>query len=228
MAFNKSLFFIVALSSVLLSTHAFNFPAGAPAPSPVPSVNPTSELTKTAGLFGGLGSNLFNLKLEGDAAKFRAQIQHFCTGTENPVLCAKTIAPFVHGFMFDPFKALEAEMKITLNVTLEVHASIVVEVDSPATQDAAKGALHVCKSCYKNMIETIQEALELVQRFDVVDAYYKFSSVLSDRSACDDAFVESKGVTNPISEKSALVYQLGGNCLAIMDGWINNHNNFLF
>ncbi|MED6168558.1 hypothetical protein PIB30_012830 [Stylosanthes scabra] len=230
MAFNKSLFFIVALSSVLLAGHAFDFPpTGAPAPSPVSGFDHVvEELSniKTNGLFGGLNNNLLHLKLEGEAEKFKAQIQHFCTGTENPALCAKTIAPFVNGITFDPFKALEAEMKATLNHTKEVFDTIVNEAGNPANPPAAIGALHVCKSCYKSMIETIKEALELVQRLDVVDAYYKFSSVLSDRSACDDAFGESKGLTNPIADQSAVVYQLGGNCMAIMDGWINNHNKF--
>jgi len=76
-------------------------------------------------------------------------------------------------------------------------------------------------------METVNEAVELLNEQNVVDAYYKFSSVISDQSTCEDAFVESPGVTIPFAEDSHTVYQLGGNCLAIMDAMVNSRNNFL-
>ena len=64
------------------------------------------------------------------------------------------------------------------------------------------------------MLDSIQTSLNYVSRRDVIEAKYKFSSVLSYHASCNDAF--GKGEVSPIANDAKLVYDLGGNCLDIM------------
>ncbi|CAJ1875106.1 unnamed protein product [Sphenostylis stenocarpa] len=207
MGFNKSLLLaIVSLSSLFLSTHA-NIGALSPSQSQIPTID----------------TNILNLASNLIRRTFKAspEILEFCKGTENPTLCSETIAPHIQG-PFDPIKALEVEMKATLNQSLKVTEFISDALANPNTDKRARGALSICKSQYKSIKGTIKEALELLEQQNVVDAYYKFSSVLSDQSTCEDAFAESPGVTIPFAEDSIGVLDLGGNCLAIMDGMVTS------
>jgi len=219
MDLNKSLLLIVSLSSLLLSSHAL--PSSAP--NVAPSISP-SPLTSKQGVFL---NSIFEEAVEVSKQVFKPEpeVVEFCTGTENPTLCAETIAPFFQG-SFDPIKALETEIEVTLNQSLKVAGVIAKSLVDPATNKEALDALDICKSQYENIVDNIKEAIELLNQQNVVDAYYKFSSVISYRSACEDAFTESPGVDNPLGDDSLAVYQLGGNCLAIMDGIVNNHNKF--
>ncbi|WVZ05632.1 hypothetical protein V8G54_018978 [Vigna mungo] len=198
---------IVSLTSLLqCTTHAF-----VQSPSPSPSSS-QSLLLNPNNILG--------------AASNTVDILEYCQDTENPALCAETIAPSLDG-TFDPIKALETEMEATFAQSKKVAKIISEALRNPNTDPRAHGALSICKSQYKSIMETVNDAVELLNQQNVVDAYYKFSSVLSDQSTCEDAFVESPGVTIPFSDESHTVYQLGGNCLAIMEGMVNNRNRFI-
>ncbi|BAT86247.1 hypothetical protein LR48_Vigan03g277700 [Vigna angularis] len=206
---------IVSLTSLLQSTtHAF-----VQAPSPSPSAS-QSLLVNPNNILGAASNTVDNL------FKPSLHILDFCQGTENPALCAETIAPSLEG-TFDPIKALETEMEATFVQSKKVAKIISEALRNPNTDPRARGALEICKSQYKSIMETVNDAVELLNQQNVVDAYYKFSSVISDQATCEDAFVESPGVTIPFSDESHTVYQLGGNCLAVMDGMVNNRNRFL-
>jgi len=73
------------------------------------------------------------------------------------------------------------------------------------------------------MLDAINETIELLGQHNVVDSFYKFSSVISYKTACEDAFVESPGVEIPFSQDSRTLFDLGGNCLGIMNTLVNNH-----
>ncbi|KAL9332336.1 hypothetical protein ACSQ67_001946 [Phaseolus vulgaris] len=206
------LFAVVFLSSLLLSTHAIT-----DAPSPSPS---SSQILSTE-------TNILTIQSNAITTLFKpsSEILDFCKGTENPTLCSETIAPFMQD-MFDPIKALETEMEATLNQSKKVSDIISEALTNPNTDQRARGALNICKSQYKSIAQTVKDAVELLNQQNVVDAYYKFSSVISDQSTCEDAFVESRGVTIPFADDSLGVFQLGGNCLAIMDSMVNNRNHY--
>ncbi|KAL2323721.1 hypothetical protein Fmac_028100 [Flemingia macrophylla] len=156
------------------------------------------------------------------AQQLSPEILSFCTGTENPSLCADTIGPYLDG-TFDPVKALQSQINATLSKATDIAANISALLDDPATEAAALDALRICQSEYSSMVDTIKETVHLVEQQNVVDTYYKFSSVISYKSTCDDAFLESPGVHSPLADASDLLFQLGGNCLDIMNAIINNH-----
>ncbi|MED6147653.1 hypothetical protein PIB30_045823 [Stylosanthes scabra] len=226
MAYNKSgLLLIVTLSSILLG-HAYRHPAGksiwftdpvpAPAAGPVPS-NPVTDV------LGGL--NLDNIKSAVEDAKSKVQVDDFCAGTERPELCAKTIAPLFVSGQFDPLKALEAELGATLNETLKVVDKIAESLQNPDTEADAMPALDVCRECYDYAVDAIKESIELLKQMNIVDAYHKVSSINGNTATCDDTFDESEGATNPLPRDVIdTIFKLTGNCLAILDGWVNNQN----
>ncbi|KAK7344371.1 hypothetical protein VNO77_13895 [Canavalia gladiata] len=154
--------------------------------------------------------------------KFNPEIVKFCAGTEDPTHCAETITPYLRDG-FDPIRALETEINATMVKAKEIAAVIAKLLSDPNTSKKSLEALDICQSQYGDMMDTIKEALQLVAQQNVVDAYYKFSSVISDKSACDDAFKESPGASNPFAQNSEALFQLGGNCLSIMDGIVNNN-----
>ncbi|KAL2345489.1 hypothetical protein Fmac_006774 [Flemingia macrophylla] len=188
----------------------------APTPTPQPAKEPETNILNLGEALKGASESIL---------KPGPHIMEFCHGTENPTLCADTIAPFFHG-SFDPVKALETEIKATLNQTMKVASIIADALASPDTDKNALDVLDVCRSQYESIVDTVKESLELLAQQNVVDAYYKFNSVISDQSACEDAFVESPGVQNPFAGDSLTVFQLGGNCLAIMDSLVNSPHLF--
>ncbi|XP_061338389.1 uncharacterized protein LOC133285218 [Gastrolobium bilobum] len=209
--FNKSLLLILSLSYLLVSSNAIPLTRVLHIP-PVgsPTVAPHMDLI----------DGIMSLAAKA-VTKISPQISKFCTGTENPTLCAQTIAPFLDG-SFDPIKALETLVNATLNHTRKVCGTITKLINDPSTSKNALDALGICKSQYDDIMDTVKEAIELIEQQNVVDAYYKFSSVIGDQSSCEDAFNESPGVNMPFAKDSQTLYQLGGNCLAIMDGIVNN------
>ncbi|TKY61699.1 pectinesterase protein [Spatholobus suberectus] len=206
MGFNKNLLLIVSLSSLLLSTRATpHIIASSPPPVLSPNHNTDPIFTK--------------------ALKATQQVVEFCSGTENATLCAETIAPHFQS-SFDPIKALETEIEATRNQSMKVAGIIAKSLGDPSTDKKARDALDICKSQYKSIVDATKEAVELLNLHNVVDAYYEFSSVISDHSACEDAFKESPGVSIPFADDSFTVFQLGGNCLFIMDGMVNSSNKY--
>lgn len=208
--FNKTLLLTVSLSCLLLSCNATRVltipPIGAPA---------QSKATASA-LVGSLFS------VASATNKINPVITGFCSGTESPALCAKTLAPLLLQGAFDPLKALETEIEATMKQAQTVTGIILEKLADHNTPKAALDALHICKDQYSDILDTIKEALELIPQHNVVDAYYKFSSVISNKCTCDDAFTESPGVENPLVNESLTLFQLGGNCLAIMDALVNH------
>ncbi|CAJ1969695.1 unnamed protein product [Sphenostylis stenocarpa] len=150
------------------------------------------------------------------AAVISPEINQFCIGTENPTLCAETIAPFAT-IPFDPVKALEAEIKATLQEATRIAGIISKQLVDPATAKNAKDALSICKSQYGDMLDSIKETLDQLAKKNLVEANNKFNVVLSFKSSCDDAIQESPGVVMPFAQDSTKLFQLGGNCLALMD-----------
>ncbi|KAK7278171.1 hypothetical protein RJT34_23196 [Clitoria ternatea] len=234
---NKSLTLIATLSSLLIltnavpSSHLFSVsidtfddvdsssPALAPAPAPV-STNTFQPDTPDVILHGSMLSQQARAH---HIRKFiKPEILRFCIGTENPTLCAETIAPFLTG-VFDPLKALSAEITATQQKANEVFSIINNMLNDPNTNKNAIDALGICKSQYADMMDAIKEAFDLVAQQNVVDAYYKFNAVISYKTSCDDAFQESPGVRMPFRVEALAVFQLGGNCLAIMDSIVNHH-----
>lgn len=193
--FNKTLLLIGALSCLLLFTTA----------AAVPSTR--------------LNSGLRHLLA---TPTFSPEITQFCSGTENPSLCAETIAPYLTG-SFDPVKALETEINATLKKASEIAAIISKKLNDPTTAKNAMDALDICKSQYGDMLDSIKEAVNMVAQLNVVEAYHKMSAVISYKSSCDNAFTESPGVEMPFAQESTTLFQLGGNCLAVMDTIVNNH-----
>ncbi|CAL0302381.1 unnamed protein product [Lupinus luteus] len=219
MDFTKSLFLVVSISALLLSTNAVPTTR-----SIIPSYNAQTPTGSRAGSLIGINT-IFK-----DSAKATQQIIRvspriilFCKNTENPALCIETIAPNLQD-EFNPIMALETEIKATLNQSLKISNIIAQSLDHSSNE--AKAALRICKSQYRNIVDTIREASDLLNQQNVVDAYYKFSSVMADRSSCEDAIAESHGVENPFAEDSEIIYQLGGNCLAILDGIVNSSIHF--
>ncbi|CAL0311153.1 unnamed protein product [Lupinus luteus] len=197
MEFTKSLILIVSISSLLLPINAVR----------TTSYNALTPEASGPGRLIGIG--------------VIPEVNLFCKDTENPILCAETIVPYFEG-EFNPIVVLHSEFEATLNQSLKV-ANIIAQLQVPME---AIDAVDICKKQYEYIVDTIKEADELLNISNVVDAYYKFASVLAYRSACEDAFVESNGVMNPFAEDSFIVYQLGGNCLAILDGIINSNYRF--
>ncbi|KAL3031123.1 hypothetical protein AAZX31_02G011200 [Glycine max] len=208
--FNKTTLVLIGTLSCLLlsitavpSTRVLEL-----APSEAPTAEPTAS-----------GISLFDNLL---AKESSPMILKFCTGTENPTLCAETIAPYLTG-TFDPIQALETEINATLEKAEEIAGNIKKMLDDPTTTKNAMDALGICQSQYDNILDNIKETVELVGNQNVVDAWYRFSSVLSYKEACEDAFKESPGVDMPFPEDNTKLFQLSGNCLAVMDGIVNNH-----
>ncbi|KAK7354120.1 hypothetical protein VNO80_19578 [Phaseolus coccineus] len=150
------------------------------------------------------------------------ELTQFCSDTDNPSLCNETIAPFLDG-SFNPVKALETEMKATLQKASDIAASISKQLEDPTTAKNALDALNICKSQYGDMLDNINESLNLVAQLNVVDAYHKMSAVISYKSSCDDAYDESPGVIMPFRQESTTLFQLSGNCVTALNTIVNNH-----
>ncbi|OIW14730.1 hypothetical protein TanjilG_05351 [Lupinus angustifolius] len=220
MDYTKTLLIIASISSLLLSINAVPTTR-----SVIPSYGASSPTASRAGSLIGLSAIFKNAQAKAKQQVIRVspKLISFCKNTENPALCAETINPYFQG-QFNPIVALETEIEATLNQSLKVSNIIAQLLVHPSKE--AVSALKICKSKYKNIVYTIKEALELLSQQNVVDAYYKFSSVLVHRSSCEDAISQSPGVENPFAEESLIVYQLGGNCMAILDGIINSTLRF--
>lgn len=74
-------------------------------------------------------------------------------------------------------------------------------------------SLQICKEQYGNIMDSMAEAKNQVAQRNVIEARFKFSSVVSYYESCNDSF--TKG-TSPIVEEAQGVYDLAGNCLDIM------------
>lgn len=229
--FNKSIILIVSLSSLLLSctnavpsTRVLDLNLNLPNPitTGLNLLNPTAAASapapaESSTLVGSLVSDA------SEAMKgINPEILKFCVGTENPTLCADTISSSLVG-KFEPLKALEVEVEATLNQSKNVAGIIEKLIKNPLTNQFSMDALGICKEQYDNILDTLNEAVGLIQKQNVVDAYYKFSSVISYRSACEDTFDESPGLEMPFPQESLRVFQLGGNCLDLMNGIVNHH-----
>jgi len=150
------------------------------------------------------------------------EIVKLCVDGESPSLCTATISSLLKG-PFDPLKALEIEVDLTLQQAKNVAAIITVLLKDPSTDKKAIKALEICQTQYKSMLDAIHETVELLKQQNVVDSFYKFSSVISYKTTCEDAFVKSPGVEMPFSRDSSTLFDLGGNCLGIMNTLVNNH-----
>ncbi|KAK7392229.1 hypothetical protein VNO78_20660 [Psophocarpus tetragonolobus] len=198
---------LIITSSAVPSSRVF-------APSAAPEAGAGEEENRNVRLLGNMVTK--------DVNEFSPEIQKFCTGAENPSLCEETIAPYVEGSL-DPMKALEREMQATLEQAREIASQIKSELTNTGTAKNALDALGICKDQYGDILDTINECLGLLAQHNVVDAYFKFSAVISDKSSCDDAFQESPGLDMPFSNDSTTLFQLGGNVLATLDSMVNNH-----
>ena len=250
---NKSLLVILTLSSLLLSSNAVPstriadfVSAGVPTESPssqfidfitsdvpatvppspiidpIPTSNPDSESNSDVNKDSIFGSSLIGTLAAKVAKQIDPEIEKLCADGENPAFCAESISKHLNG-PFDPLKALDIEVDATLEKAKNISATIINLLNDPNTDKRAIDALGICKSQYNDMMDAIKESVELLKQQNVVDAYYKFNAVISYKSSCDDAFVESPGVTMPFSHDSETLFQLGGNCLGIMNNLVNNH-----
>ncbi|XP_028786329.1 uncharacterized protein LOC114742217 [Neltuma alba] len=148
------------------------------------------------------------------AASHNAQLTALCSDAESPPLCVNTIAPFIQGAL-DPVVAVKVEMGATMNITTKVSETIKALQAKPDITKDEKASLDICADQYSSIVDTINDCLDSVKQNDVYDAWMKFSSVLSYQQACEDAFKEGGG-SIPFPEDSKTLFQLGGNCLAIL------------
>jgi len=250
--FNKSLLVILSFSSLLLSSNAVpptRISTSVPAPAPAPSVQyvdyilPKRKPNAGIGLFENsvphkkqnsasvspddsvfqFGDPNFLGSIAEDIAKNAdPEIVKLCVDAESPALCAATISSLLKG-PFDPLKALEIEVDFTLKQAKSVAAIITALLKDPSTDKKAIKALDICQTQYNSMLDAINETVELLGQHNVVDSFYKFSSVISYKTTCEDAFVESPGVEIPFSQDSRTLFDLAGNCLGIMNTLVNNH-----
>ncbi|XP_054796492.1 uncharacterized protein LOC129301890 [Prosopis cineraria] len=148
------------------------------------------------------------------ASKHNAQLVALCQDAESPTLCVDTIAPFIQGAL-DPVVALKAEMGATMNITVKVSNTIKTLHAKPETTKDEKASLDICADQYSSIVDTINDCLDSIKQNDVYGAWMKFAAVLSYQQACEDAFKEGGG-SIPFPEDSKTLFQLGGNCLAIL------------
>ncbi|XP_027339640.1 pectinesterase inhibitor-like [Abrus precatorius] len=140
-------------------------------------------------------------------------IKEFCQKTSNPNLCAQTIEPhFLHGDL-DPFKALEVEVEATHSQTTKTLNLIQTLLAKPDTTKSLKDSLDACKDQYHMILDAIKETKDCMARFDMIDASFKFSAVISYQQTCKDQF---EGDAFPLNDDSEAVFELGGNCLDII------------
>jgi len=241
--FNKSLFVILSFSSLLLSSNAvpstrFDDSISTNVPTPTPSSEvidyivpeqpdsglnlPENSASPDDFVFRLEDPNLLGSISEDIAKNADPEIVKLCVDAESPSLCAATISSLMKG-PFDPLKALEIEVDLTLQQAKTVAAIITELLKDPSTNKKAIKALEICQTQYKSMLDAINETVELLGQHNVVDSFYKFSSVISYKTTCEDAFVKSPGVEMPFSRDSSTLFDLGGNCLGIMNALVNNH-----
>lgn len=147
--------------------------------------------------------------------KYAGDLVDLCKDGENVKLCMETLAPVVHGAL-DPVLALVTEIGITLNETQKVAKIIEALKGDPKTPKGITEALDICAEQYESIVDTINKSLEMIHQNDVYGAWMRFSAVISCQSTCEDAFKESPGEPFPFADDSKTLFQLGGNCLAIL------------
>ncbi|TKY59803.1 pectinesterase protein [Spatholobus suberectus] len=155
------------------------------------------------------------------AKEFSSEILKFYKGTENLTLCVETISSYLDS-SFDLVKALKIEINATIEKTKEIVGNIAKLLDDRTTSKKALDTLGICKLQYGDMLDTIKEAVELVPQQNMVDASYKFSSVISDKFACNYAFEESFEVDIPFAQDSLLLFLLSFS-LPLKGIWINHY-----
>ncbi|KAK4282574.1 hypothetical protein QN277_013935 [Acacia crassicarpa] len=175
-------------------------------PSPAPTPSPYDE--KVVDLEASAVTTITA------ASQHSAQLVDLCKDAEAPHLCVETIAPFIHGAL-DPVVAVNAEFGATMNLTVKVSDTIKTLQAQPDISNDDKASLEICADQYSSIVDTINDCLDSIKQNDVYGAWMKFSAVLSFQQACEDAFREG-GSPIPFKEDSKTLFQLGGNCLAIL------------
>lgn len=156
---------------------------------------------------------------KGKAPRTRqASIWAICKNTTNPLLCYKTIIPRV-GLHFNIYNALAAEVSETHRQVLKTSSIINGLLAKPGNSKNLKDLLGICKEQYGNMLDSIVETTTLVtsptKQNNIHEARFKFSAVISYKSACKDEF-DTAAVPNPIAKELQETFDLAGNSLDIM------------
>ncbi|OIW17437.1 hypothetical protein TanjilG_22549 [Lupinus angustifolius] len=168
MDFTKILLLIVPISSLLISTNV------------MPTTSRASSLISMGNIFKDRGKTTQVIRVS-------PQVILFCKDTDNPTLCVETIIPYFQD-KFNLIVALETEFETALNQSLKISNVIAQALVQPFNKSTS--ALNICKSQYKNIVDTINETAELLNQQNIVDVYYKFSTMMVDTS-CEEAIVES-------------------------------------
>ncbi|CAL0308502.1 unnamed protein product [Lupinus luteus] len=164
MDFTKIILLLVSISSLLISTNV------------MPTTSRASALISMTKIFKDRGKATRVIRVS-------PQVILFCKNTDNPTLCVQTTIPYFQE-KFNLIVALETEFKTALNQSLKISNVIAQALVHPYNKSAS--ALNICKSKYKNVVDTINETAELLNQQNIVDAYYKFSTMMADTSSCEE------------------------------------------
>lgn len=199
--FRRSLLLIVALSCLLLCANAVSVP-GIPNPAiSIPDAN-TSDIVEVSTVYQN--------------ASVPPELLKLCKDAENPTLCARTILPSLNGTL-DPYEALLTEINVTARYTRRAIGMITTLMAAPNNSKSLADCLSTCKEQYGYILDSVKDTLATISSKDMYGSRVSFSSVISYQQGCEDTFKESPDVDFPFARQSKLIFQLAGNCLAIME-----------
>lgn len=144
-------------------------------------------------------------------------LSKICKGTDNPVVCARTILQFLKGPSFEPRQALLAEVNATLHHTKRAIGVIAGLMSNPSNSKSLNDCLTICKDQYGSILDSINDTYAQLSKNNVYGCKLSFSAVISYQQTCEDSFKESPGVNFSFARDSKLIFELAGNCLSLMD-----------
>ncbi|XP_045796776.1 uncharacterized protein LOC123891033 [Trifolium pratense] len=155
------------------------------------------------------------------ATKVDPEILKICNeGGDKTVRCIETLSKLFQG-PFDVVKALEIEVNTTLSTVKTLVDTIVRLRNDPSTDKRAIDALDICRDQYDMMLDSINQAMEILPQQNFVDAYNNMCAVISYNSACQEGWDESPGVVRPWDVEPLI--QSTVICVDILDNIVNNH-----
>ncbi|KAJ4717617.1 Pectinesterase inhibitor domain containing protein [Melia azedarach] len=193
----KSIIVAIVLSSLfpLYNGEATATPEAAPAPAPAKAQTPAPPLSDKA--------------IE--------NVQRFCSRTQYPSECVKSVAPFVNDTQVDVHGVLRAGIQsLTQRLKKAIQAFEKTKGESKAPDVAEK--LEVCLAYYRVATTSAADASEAVEIKNYKQVKEELDRQLEVIGSCDDLFAESvKGVKGTLDDMNNALSLLAKVNLAIFN-----------
>lgn len=180
------------------TSYISDVPASAPSPSLSPDFSPAPISSSSP---APDTSNTVEFKVEKPSDEIDPvdymEIKKICHATEHPVLCAKSILPYIKGAI-NPLSALQTEITTFLHLLDKALALLKAFDNDPSTSSSTSDCLKVCLDIYRSAQADLKQALDAIDTSDRALLKSMLSGAITDLGTCEDTFAESSGDELPL------------------------------